>query len=127
MIPARLDGPAWQGDKPGMTLDDFDFHLPENLIATRPARPRSSARLLLAEGDQTRDLPFRGGIAEHAQIAQRFAQLADELRRQSLGVIDDVLAGLGQRDGSGLLRVRDTICLMNWSPSINSCESRIDS
>ncbi|GGO37970.1 hypothetical protein GCM10010991_34570 [Gemmobacter aquaticus] len=26
-------------------------------------------------GDQTRDLPFRGGIAEHAQIAQRFAQL----------------------------------------------------
>ncbi|MBP6679466.1 MAG: S-adenosylmethionine:tRNA ribosyltransferase-isomerase, partial [Paracoccus sp.] len=33
-----------------MTLDDFDFHLPENLIATRPARPRSSARLLLAEG-----------------------------------------------------------------------------
>ena len=59
MIPARLDGPAWQGDKPGMTLDDFDFHLPENLIATRPARPRSSARLLLAEGDQTRDLHVR--------------------------------------------------------------------
>ena len=42
-----------------MTLDDFDFHLPENLIATRPARPRSSARLLLAEGDQTRDLHVR--------------------------------------------------------------------
>ncbi|RCW85868.1 tRNA preQ1(34) S-adenosylmethionine ribosyltransferase-isomerase QueA [Paracoccus lutimaris] len=39
-----------------MKLDDFDFHLPETLIATRPARPRSSARLLLAEGDATRDL-----------------------------------------------------------------------
>ena len=39
-----------------MKLDDFDFHLPETLIATRPARPRSSARLLLADGDATRDL-----------------------------------------------------------------------
>ena len=33
-----------------MKLSDFDFDLPEDLIATRPARPRSSARLLLAEG-----------------------------------------------------------------------------
>ncbi|WP_323715989.1 tRNA preQ1(34) S-adenosylmethionine ribosyltransferase-isomerase QueA [Paracoccus aminovorans] len=39
-----------------MRLEDFDFHLPEALIATRPARPRSSARLLLAEGDAIRDL-----------------------------------------------------------------------
>ena len=39
-----------------MNLSDFDFHLPEGLIATRPARPRTSARLLLAEGDRIRDL-----------------------------------------------------------------------
>ena len=39
-----------------MKLSDFDFHLPEELIATRPAKPRSSARLLLAEGDGIRDL-----------------------------------------------------------------------
>ncbi|KAF0171293.1 MAG: S-adenosylmethionine:tRNA ribosyltransferase-isomerase [Rhodobacteraceae bacterium] len=39
-----------------MNLSDFDFHLPEALIATRPAKPRSSARLLLAEGDSIRDL-----------------------------------------------------------------------
>jgi S-adenosylmethionine:tRNA ribosyltransferase-isomerase len=38
-----------------MKLSDFDFHLPEALIATRPARPRSSARLLLAEGDRISD------------------------------------------------------------------------
>ena len=38
-----------------MKLDDFDFDLPERLIATRPARPRSSARLLLAEGAMTQD------------------------------------------------------------------------
>lgn len=38
-----------------MRLSDFDFDLPEALIATRPVRPRSSARLLLAEGDRISD------------------------------------------------------------------------
>ncbi|KFE34995.1 tRNA preQ1(34) S-adenosylmethionine ribosyltransferase-isomerase QueA [Thioclava atlantica] len=38
-----------------MKLEDFDFDLPEGLIATRPARPRDSARLLLAEGDTITD------------------------------------------------------------------------
>ncbi len=38
-----------------MKLSDFDFDLPEELIATRPARPRSSARLLLAQGDAIED------------------------------------------------------------------------
>lgn len=33
-----------------MKLSDFDFDLPEDLIATRPANPRSSARLLVADG-----------------------------------------------------------------------------
>ncbi|WP_283177856.1 tRNA preQ1(34) S-adenosylmethionine ribosyltransferase-isomerase QueA [Gemmobacter sp. 24YEA27] len=42
-----------------MQLSDFDFHLPEELIATRPARPRSSARLLLAESGGIRDLHVR--------------------------------------------------------------------
>ncbi|GGE45212.1 tRNA preQ1(34) S-adenosylmethionine ribosyltransferase-isomerase QueA [Actibacterium pelagium] len=32
-----------------MKLSDFDFDLPEELIATRPANPRTSARLLHAE------------------------------------------------------------------------------
>ncbi len=39
-----------------MLLSDFDFDLPEALIATRPAQPRSAARLLVAEGDTIRDL-----------------------------------------------------------------------
>ena len=38
-----------------MQLSDFDFHLPEALIATRPAKPRSAARLLVAEGAALRD------------------------------------------------------------------------
>ncbi len=42
-----------------MKLSDFDFDLPEGLIATRPARPRTSARLLLADGDAIADLHVR--------------------------------------------------------------------
>ena len=38
-----------------MKLSDFDFDLPEDLIATRPASPRSSARLLVASGDTVSD------------------------------------------------------------------------
>ncbi|ALG90601.1 MULTISPECIES: tRNA preQ1(34) S-adenosylmethionine ribosyltransferase-isomerase QueA [Actibacterium] len=38
-----------------MKLSDFDFDLPEELIATRPARPRTAARMLVAEGDTLRD------------------------------------------------------------------------
>ena len=39
-----------------MKLSDFDFDLPERLIAVRPARPRSSARLLVADADGINDL-----------------------------------------------------------------------
>ncbi|MCB2128100.1 MAG: tRNA preQ1(34) S-adenosylmethionine ribosyltransferase-isomerase QueA [Rhodobacteraceae bacterium] len=42
-----------------MKLSDFDFDLPEGLIATRPVRPRSAARLLVAEGDGIRDRHVR--------------------------------------------------------------------
>ena len=38
-----------------MKLSDFDFDLPEELIATRPVRPRPAARLLLAEGGNISD------------------------------------------------------------------------
>ena len=47
-----------------MKLSDFDFDLPEELIALRPAIPRDSARLLVVRGSEglledrsVRDLP----------------------------------------------------------------------
>jgi S-adenosylmethionine:tRNA ribosyltransferase-isomerase len=47
-----------------MNVSDFDFDLPEELIALRPARPRDSARLLVVRGPEgrledrgVRDLP----------------------------------------------------------------------
>ena len=39
-----------------MKVDLFDFELPSERIALRPASPRDSARLLVLEGDETRDL-----------------------------------------------------------------------
>ena len=38
-----------------MNLSDFDFELPEELIAIRPVSPRSAARLLVAKGDKIDD------------------------------------------------------------------------
>ncbi|WP_121061861.1 tRNA preQ1(34) S-adenosylmethionine ribosyltransferase-isomerase QueA [Chachezhania antarctica] len=38
-----------------MLLSDFDFDLPEDLIATRPAVPRSAARLLVSDGPRITD------------------------------------------------------------------------
>src|SRR5215213_11681092 len=38
-----------------MRVDLFDFELPPERIALRPARPRDSGRLLLVEGDQIAD------------------------------------------------------------------------
>jgi len=39
-----------------MKVDLFDFDLPPERIALRPASPRDSARLLVLDGDKTRDL-----------------------------------------------------------------------
>lgn len=36
-----------------MRVDLFDFELPTDLIALRPARPRDTARMLVADGDST--------------------------------------------------------------------------
>lgn len=53
-----------------MKLDDFDFDLPERLIATRPAQPRSSARLLVARGDAITDAVVRD-LTDHLRPGDR--------------------------------------------------------
>ena len=88
-----------------MRLSDFDFHLPEELIATRPARPRSSARLLHAEG---------GTIAD-----RRVSDLPDVLRPGDRLILNDTrviparLAGERRRAGSapgeGVARIEATL------------------
>lgn len=74
-----------------MKLSDFDFELPDDLIATRPARPRTSAKLLVAQRDQITDL--------------RVSDLVDQLRAGDRLVLNDTkviparLSGLRHRDG----------------------------
>lgn len=41
-----------------MDLADFDFELPEELIALRPVRPRPASRMLVAAGGATHDAHF---------------------------------------------------------------------
>jgi S-adenosylmethionine:tRNA ribosyltransferase-isomerase len=74
-----------------MKLSDFDFDLPEDRIATRPARPRTSARLLLADGDEIRDLR----VSDLIDIFRP----GDRLVLNNTRVIPARLAGRRIRDG----------------------------
>lgn len=74
-----------------MKLSDFDFDLPERLIATRPARPRSSARLLLAEGDAIADRI----VSDLPQILRP----GDRLILNDTKVIPARLSGVRHRSG----------------------------
>ena len=75
-----------------MKLDDFDFDLPEELIAVRPASPRSSSRMLVAEGN---------GIADvHAYDLASFLRPGDLLVLNDTKVIPARLAGRRVRDGN---------------------------
>lgn len=87
-----------------MHLADFDYPLPEHLIATRPVEPRSAARLLVAEGGAIRDL--------------RVGDLPDVLRPGDRLVVNDTrvlparLAGVRRRatrDGTGAARLEVTL------------------
>ncbi len=88
-----------------MRLEDFDFDLPEALIATRPAKPRSSARLLLAEGD---------GIADrHVIDLPAILRPGDRLVLNNTKVIPARLAGVRRRDSAqGPVTARVEVTLM---------------
>ena len=74
-----------------MKLSDFDFDLPEDRIAVRPARPKTSAKLLVAGPDDTLD--------------RTVADLPDFLRAGDLLVLNDTkviparLTGMRHRTG----------------------------
>ncbi len=76
-----------------MNLSDFDFELPEDQIALRPAEPRDSARLLVIPA---------GGVLEDRSVRD----LPDLLRPGDALVLNDTkviparLNGLRGRDGS---------------------------
>tara|TARA_R110002072_G_scaffold15828_8_gene62447 strand:+ start:599 stop:1651 length:1053 start_codon:yes stop_codon:yes gene_type:complete len=75
-----------------MKLSDFDFDLPETLIATRPAVPRSSARLLVAQGDVLHD--------GHVTDLTHWLRAGDLLVLNDTRVIPARLTGQRFRDSS---------------------------
>ena len=100
-----------------MKLSDFDFNLPEDLIAVRPARPRTSAKLLVAQGDQIAD--------HHVSDLPDFLRAGDVLVLNDTKVIPARLFGLRHRDGEfGLTAAKMDVTLLDprsdgtWSAMI---------
>ena len=88
-----------------MKLDDFDFDLPEGLIATRPVTPRGAARLLLAEGDRVRDL--------HVRDLVDIFRPGDRLVLNDTRVIPARLSGLRRREtGQGAVVAKIEVTLL---------------
>lgn len=88
-----------------MKLSDFDFELPEALIATRPAVPRSSARLLVAEGDVIHDQTVTDLV--------RWLRPGDRLVLNDTRVIPARLSGQRSREtGQGTVTARIEVTLL---------------
>ncbi len=88
-----------------MKLSDFDFDLPDALIATRPAKPRSSARLLVAEGARITD-------ARVSDIGN-WLRPGDRLVLNDTKVIPARLSGTRARDGAeGLTQAKMEVTLL---------------
>ncbi|GIT92444.1 S-adenosylmethionine:tRNA ribosyltransferase-isomerase [Jannaschia pagri] len=87
-----------------MKLSDFDFELPEDLIATRPARPRSSARLMVVEPETTTDAAVTDLVS--------WLRPGDRLVLNNTKVIPARLNGVRLRDttdGSGRAKCEFTL------------------
>jgi S-adenosylmethionine:tRNA ribosyltransferase-isomerase len=96
-----------------MKLADFDFELPAHLIATRPARPRSAARLLVATPDRITDA--------HAFDLLDFLRPGDRLVLNDTKVIAARLFGTrtrasGTSTGTGTSTARIEVTLLAPTP-----------
>lgn len=93
-----------------MKLDDFDFDLPESLIATRPARPRTAARLLVVQGDLLAD--------RHVFDLPELLRKGDRLVLNNTRVIPARLIGARHRDSAqGPVSARIEVTLMEPAAS----------
>jgi len=84
-----------------MRLSDFDFDLPDDLIAVRPARPRSSARMLVAQGARITDA--------HAYDLPDWLRPGDRLVLNDTKVIPARLTGRRVRDGGEGAKIEVTL------------------
>lgn len=92
-----------------MRLSDFDFDLPDELIATRPVRPRSAARLLVARGDAIAD--------RHVSDLPEELEPGDRLVLNDTRVIPARLSGQRlRRTGTGIVTAGVEVTLLEPQP-----------
>lgn len=92
-----------------MKLSDFDFDLPEGLIATRPASPRTAARLLVSDGDTITDA--------HVHDLPDWLRPGDRLVLNDTRVIPARLTGARKRTGDqGETSARMEVTLLHPQP-----------
>ncbi|NRP12125.1 S-adenosylmethionine:tRNA ribosyltransferase-isomerase [Aliiroseovarius sp. xm-m-379] len=94
-----------------MKLSDFDFDLPEELIATRPVRPRPASRMLVATPE--------GQVDAHVRDLCDWLRPGDRLVLNNTKVIPGRLFGTrsraGQAPGEGQAKIEVTLL----SPTAN--------
>ena len=99
-----------------MKLTDFDFDLPEDLIATRPAKPRSSARLLVSDGAGLHD--------GHVFDLPQWLRPGDRLVLNNTKVIPARLSGVRRRQSAqGAVEARIEVTLLE--PRADGCWSAL--
>ena len=90
-----------------LTTKDFDYHLPEQLIASRPLADRAASRMLVIHRDT--------GVIEH----KMFRDISDYLKPTDLLVLNDtkvIPARLFSNDGK-----TEILCLDRSSPMVWTC------
>lgn len=93
-----------------MKLSDFDFTLPEDRIAVRPAKPRTSAKLLLAQGDRITD--------KHVFDLPSILRPGDRLILNDTKVIPARLTGQRWRDtAQGRMAAKIEVTLLDPQPN----------
>ncbi len=93
-----------------MKLSDFDFALPDDRIAVRPATPRTSAKLLLAEGSTIKD--------RHVFDLPSILRPGDRLVLNDTKVIPARLTGQRFRDGAeGRTAAKIEVTLLDPRPN----------
>lgn len=99
-----------------MQLSDFDYDLPEELIALRPVRPRRSARLLVVDDAKAPDGPFGD---HHVSDLPSLLRPGDALIVNTTKVIAARLAGVRRRESTQAEGARIEATLLDrLSPSI---------
>ena len=90
-----------------LTTKDFDYHLPEDLIASRPLADRAASRMMVIHRDT--------GVIEH----KRFRDISEYLKPSDLLVLNDtkvIPARLFSNDGK-----TEILCLDRSSPMVWTC------